>query len=152
MAHESIAPGEGPRERADRRFAEALREVGIPDPRERYRDWLRELRNRDETAFRKALEYFEQQLVPAVADPDSDPFREWTEYGLRLAQRLRPGSVVRVDASGLSRPADANAPLDELVLHLPTSTREKALPIRLPARLSPAQEATVELLVRQEVG
>jgi hypothetical protein len=152
MSEDTVAPAEGSRERADRRFAIALQQAGLPDPRERYREWLRELRARDEGAFRKALEYFEQQLVPTVADPGSDAVAAWTEYGLRLAQRLQSGSAVAIDATGLSRPCDATAPLADLVLHLPSSTREKALPVRLPSRLSPAQEAAYALLVRHELG
>jgi hypothetical protein len=152
MSEHSSAAENGMREEADRRFATALQEAGIPDPRERYRQWLRELRERDEPAFRKALEYYEQHLVPAVANTASDPFAEWTEYGLRLAQRLQRGAAVRIDASGLSHPADGTAPLEDLVLHLPTSTRERALAVRLPAHPSPAQEATCALLVRQELG
>ena len=149
MAEDSTTAADGPRERADRRFAEMLERTGLPDPRDRYRGWLRQLREQDEPAFRMALEYFEQRLVPAVASAESDPVREWTEYGLRLAQRLQPGSPVRIDGSGRSRSADASAPLDELVLHLPTSTREKALPVRIPPLPSAAQQATLQLLVRQ---
>jgi hypothetical protein len=142
---------EGLREQADRRFAEALARTGSPDPRELYREWLKELRVRDEGAFRKALEYFEQELVPAVARPDSDPLDEWTEYGLRLAQRLTPGEAVRIDATGRSRPLDGPAPLEEMVLHLPRSARDRALAVRLPPTPSPAQQAAYELLVDQAV-
>lgn len=151
MPPDGAAPGEGTKERADRRLAEALERSALPDPRERYRDWLRELRSRDEAAFRKALEYYEQQLVSAVAD-GADPVGEWTEYGLRLAQRLRAGAPVAIDETGLSRPCDASAPPEHLVLHLPTSARETALPVRLPPRLSPAQEAAYALLVEQRLG
>ena len=147
MTEESAEPIEEARAAADRRFAELIREAGMPDPRDRYRGWLRELRGQDEAAFRKALEYFDAELVPAVLDPQGDPWRAWTEYGMRLAQRLRAGSPVAIDTTGRSRPADADAPLNDLVLHLPTSTREAALLLRQPARLSPAQEATVGLLV-----
>ncbi|HEX6923981.1 MAG TPA: hypothetical protein VF167_01020 [Longimicrobiaceae bacterium] len=147
MSRESEGEDDDLRAQADRRLADALEQTGLPDPRGRYRNWLRELRARDEAAFRKALEYFEQQLVPTVAQPDSDPVREWTEYGLRLAQRLRDGYPVRIDTTGRSRPTGADAPLEDLILHLPTSVRQPPLVVRLPAKLSRAQEATVELLV-----
>lgn len=148
MTENTAESREALRARADRRFAEALERAGVADPRERYREWLRELRSTDEPAFRKALEYYEGHLLPAVADPPSDPVVEWTEYGLRLAQRLRPGGPVRIDSTGLSHACDATAPPEDLILHLPTSTRERALPVRQPSRLSPAQAATVEVLVR----
>lgn len=151
MAAEHDTSAEGARERADRHLADALERTGLPDPRERYRAWLRELRSRDERAFRLALEYYEEQLVPAVGDARVDPIEAWTEYGLRLAQRLRPGSPVAIDPTGFSRPCDATAGLDQLVLQLPTSARETALPVRLPAQLTPAQAATHTLLVEQDV-
>lgn len=148
MSQQSGSPREDPRAAADRRFAEALEHSGLPDPRDRYRDWLRRLRSQDDAGFRKAVEYFDRQLVAAVAHPTSDPWQEWTRFGMWLAQRLRPGSPVRIDATGRSRPASAeDAPLDELVLHLPDSTREQALAVRMPAELSEAQRATLELLV-----
>jgi hypothetical protein len=152
MARETDAPSQGARDEAERRFAELLQETGAPDPRERYREWLRRLRSLDESDFRKELDHYENQLVPAVARSDSDPLAEWTEYGLRLAQRLVPGAPVRIDASGRSRPCDLPAPLDDLVLHLPTAARELALAVRLPPQLSPAQQAAFELLVEHSLG
>lgn len=147
MSQEPALTREALRQAAERRFAEALEHSGLPDPRDRYRGWLRELRSRDDQGFRKALEYFDRNLVAAVAEPGSDPWREWTAYGMRLAQRLHPGSPVCIDATGRSRPATADAPLEELILHLPSSTRDPALAIRIPASLSEAQQATLELLV-----
>lgn len=152
MAKETKASEEGLREQADRRMAATLEETGMPDPRDRYREWLRELRGRDEGAFRKALEYYEQEIVPRVSSPDSDPLAEWTEYGMRLAQRLRPGATVRIDGSGRSRPCDSPVPYEDLVLQLPTAARDQALAIRLPPRPTPAQDAAFELLVRHSLG
>ena len=147
MSQQSGSPQEDPRAAADRRFAEALEHSGLPDPRNRYRDWLRRLRSQDDAGFRKAVEYFDRQLVSAVADSATDPWQEWTRFGMWLAQRLHPGSPVRIDATGRSRPASPDAALDELILHLPSSTRQPALAIRMPAKLSAAQKATLELLV-----
>src|SRR5690606_41515924 len=62
MSRESEGEDDDLRAQADRRLADALEQTGLPDPRGRYRNWLRELRARDDAAFRKALEYFEQQL------------------------------------------------------------------------------------------
>ena len=149
MSQDATGSVEEARATADRRFAELITHSGLPDPRDRYRGWLRDLRSADETGFRAALEYFDSQLVPAVLHPDGDPWSAWTAYGMRLAARLHPGDAVAIDETGRSRPADATTPLQHLVLHLPASTREAALPIRLPARLSPAQQATMELLVRE---
>src|SRR5690606_2897280 len=123
MSRESEGEDDDLRAQADRRLADALEQTGLPDPRGRYRNWLRELRARDEAAFRKALEYFEQQLVPTVAQPDSDPVRARTEHGLRLAQRLRDRHRVRSDTTGRPRPTGAGAPLEDPILHPPPAVR-----------------------------
>jgi hypothetical protein len=136
------------KELADRRFAEAVRETGSRDPRDFYRTRLREIRDRDESAFREALDYFESVLVPGVAREGSDPIGEWLDYGCFLANLLEPGSPVEIDRSGRSRPYRRPVPTDHLVLHLPTSGRERALAVGLPPELSEAQRATYRLLVR----
>jgi hypothetical protein len=135
------------REQAEQRFVRALRESGARDPRDFYRERLRQLRGRDERGFRRALEHFEQVLTPAVAREDSDPLAEWLDYGCLLAQLLEPGTPVRIDPSGRSWPYARPVPRDDLVLHLPTSGKTNALAVGLPPELSPAQRATFSLLV-----
>lgn len=142
---------EGLRSAADRRIAEALAATGVPDPRDRYRGWLRELRSRDEGAFREALAHYEQELVPTVAGGSADPLAAWTRYGLRLAERLMPGEAVRIDESGRSRPLNGAPVPTELVLHLPRATRERALAVHIPSAPSPAQRAAYALLVEHAV-
>lgn len=138
--------------RADERFARAIAASGARDPRDFYRERLRELRARDETAYARAVDYYENRLLPAVARDDSDPVAEWLEYGRVLAQLTVDGTPTQVDPSGRSHPYAPPVPPDHLVLHLPTSTRERALVIGLPAQLSPAQRATYELLVKGSLG
>jgi len=140
------------KDRADERFADALRSTGARDPREFYRDRLRELRGRDERAFAQALDYYDNRLLPAVAADGSDPVAEWVEYGRILAQLTADGQTVQIDPTGCSLPYSPPVPLDHLILHLPTATREPALVIGLPTQLSPAQRATYELLVKGSLG
>ena len=135
--------------RAERRFADAVEAAGARDPREFYRSLLKELRERHEPSFREALAYYERTLIPTVAADGSDPLGEWLEYGRVLAQLRVDGQTVQIDPTGFSRPYRRPVPHDALVLHLPTSTREPALPIGIPPRLSPAQRASFELLVRE---
>lgn len=140
------------RERADRRFERALRETGARDPRDFYREQLRALRERDEHAFRKALHHFEHELTPRVAEDGSDPVAEWLEYGRLLATLLADGRTVQVDVTGRALDYAPPVPLDHLVLHLPTTTRERAVTVGLPPTLSPAQRATYDLLVSGAQG
>lgn len=152
MTIEGIPAGEDHRTLAEAHTAAALARTGIPDPRGRYRVWLRALREQNQSGFQEALALFERQIEPGVAADDSDPIALWTRYGLRLATLLEPGSAVRVDGEGRSRPCEEEAPLDELVLHLPTSQRRPALPVRIPAEPTAAQTATLDLLVRHLEG
>jgi hypothetical protein len=138
--------------RADERFAQALQATGARDPRDFYRDRLRELRGRDERAYARALDYYQTRLLPAVAAEGSDPVAEWLEYGRVLAELVTPGQARQIDPTGLAHPYAPPVPLDHLVLHVPTSAREPALVVGLPTQLSPAQRATYELLVKGSLG
>jgi hypothetical protein len=141
---------EDQRKRADERFQEALARDGGRDPREYYRERLRQLRESDESAFRRALEHYEKRLVPAVARADTDPLAEWLDYGRVLAELTSPGRTMSIDPSGRAHPYARPVAPDRLVLHLPTSAREPAILVGLPTALSPAQRATYALLVKGE--
>jgi hypothetical protein len=135
------------RERADQRFQQALEQTGARDPREFYRKRLRELKAQDPEAFRRAVEYHDTRLVPTVAADGSNPLAEWLEYGRFLATLVAAGRTVQVDLTGRASEYAPPVPTDRLVLHLPTDTRQPALAVGLPAKLSPAQRATYALLV-----
>ncbi|HEU0013945.1 MAG TPA: hypothetical protein VFQ45_09695 [Longimicrobium sp.] len=140
------------RARADERFQAALQASGARDPREFYREQLRALRAGDRQAYDRALEYYEERLIPAVAAEGSDPLGEWLEYGRVLASLSLPGRTVQIDASGVAADYARPVPPDALVLHLPEQPARAALPLGLPPRLSPAQRATYDLLVKQSQG
>jgi hypothetical protein len=144
--------GDEIRRRADRRFDEALEREGARDPRDFYRGQLSELRERDREGYGRALAYFQERLIPAVAEETGDPLAEWLEYGCLLANLLVEGAAVQIDPTGRSWPYAPPVPRDHLVLHLPTSTREAAVAVGLPATLSAAQRATYDLLVRRKAG
>lgn len=138
--------------RADARFDRAREEAGARDPRDFYRQRLRELKDRDPDAFRRAVDYYERTLIPKVADEQFDPLAEWLEYGRMLAELTAPGETVQIDPSGLASPYAPPVPVDRLVLHLPASGRERAIPVGLPPDLSAAQRATFDLLVSRKTG
>ena len=137
------------RARADARFAQALEAAGARDPRDFYRKQLVELKAADAAAYRRALAYYEQELIPAVARDDSDPMAEWLEYGRVLATLAGPGRTVQIDASGLASDYARPVPPDALVLHLPERTTARAIVVGIPTALSPAQRASFDLLVKQ---
>ena len=130
---------------ADLRLAEALAERGARDPRDFYRERLRELKRVDTDAYEQAVAYYRDTLLPEVAS-GFDPLAAWMEYGRRLAASLAPGRTVTIDATGRSAPYEGPSP-DALVLHLPDAKGTRALLVGLPAEPSPAQRATYDVLV-----
>lgn len=135
-------------EQADRVFEEALRASGSRDPREFYRDRLRELKTSNPDAYRDAVEYYNGTLIPEVASGKSDPLQSWLEYGCRLAEWVVPGRAVTVDPTGRRHACAWPVPTDHLLLHVPGAKGGRALVVGLPPELSSAQWATYELLVR----
>jgi len=140
------------RERADLRLEAELRETGANDPRGAYRALLRELRERDEAAYAIAVRDFQESVLEPIARGEEGAVRIWLEFGIRLAARLHPGRSVVVDPAGRARPieslsADSGGnPPEGLVLHLPDDRRVRAVPVGLPPRISPAQQATLDVL------
>jgi hypothetical protein len=120
------------RDEADRRFVEALKESDARDPRDFYRDALRELRKVNPGGYDQAVNHFQEVLIPGIAKGDSEPLRAWRDYGRLIAELTAPGR---------------DAPMDRLVLHIPNNKSGKALLVALPPEPSPAQRATYDLLV-----
>lgn len=131
---------------ADRRLEAVLAETGARDPRDYYRDRLRELKRVNALGYEDAIRHYHETLVPDVASGRAAPLAAWTEYGRRLAEALAPGRTVSVDESGRAHPYEAPDP-ERLVLHLPSDAGARALLVGLPASLSPAQRATFDVLV-----
>ena len=59
--------------RADRLLEEALERTGARDPRDYYRERLRELKQRDEQGYERAVQHYREVLVPAIAVDGEDP-------------------------------------------------------------------------------
>lgn len=133
--------------RADARLEEALAAEGARDPREFYRERMRDLKRADPDAYGRAVAYYRDTLLPAVAG-DAEPLEAWTEYGRVLTEALAPGRTYAIDGTGRARAYAAPAPRDHLVLHVPDDKASRALLVGLPADLTPAQRATYDVLVQ----
>jgi hypothetical protein len=133
-------------DRADRVLEEALQATGARDPREFYRERLRELRQANPDGYQAAVSYYRDTLIPAVANGTSPALDAWTEYGRVLAEALTPGRTVSIDETGLAHPYEGPGEA-RLVLHIPAGTGGRALLVGLPPELSPAQRATFDVLV-----
>lgn len=131
---------------ADRALEAALEASGARDPRDFYRERLRELKRVDPEAYETSVRYYGETLIPQVASGASDALAAWTEYGRRLAAALAPGRAVTIDETGRARPFERLEP-NALVLHLPDQTGSRALLVGLPPELSDAQRAAYDVLV-----
>ncbi|HEX9887772.1 MAG TPA: hypothetical protein VGA70_14840 [Longimicrobiales bacterium] len=133
-------------ERADRILDEAIQASGARDPREFYRERLRELKQTDVTAYDRAVAHYRDVLVPGVARGDLEPLTAWTEYGRTLAELEAPGRTVVIDGTGRARPYEPPADRDALILHLPDEARHLARVVSLPPELTTAQRASYDWL------
>jgi hypothetical protein len=132
--------------RADELFEAALIASGIRDPREFYRDRLRELKEANPDGYGEAVAYYRDELIPSIADRARNPVEAWQDYGLRLASWTSPGHAVEIDETGRSHAHAPPAATGRLVLHLPDG-KGRAIVVGLPADLTEAQRATYDLLV-----
>ena len=133
---------------ADRLLVEALNASGERDPRDYYRDQLKELKESNPERYDAAIEYYRNKLIPLVASGEEEPIVAWMEYGRFLAKSLMPGQTVSIDPSGESHPYEPTTASGQLVLHIPESGKGgRAILVGLPSELSPAQRATYDVLV-----
>jgi hypothetical protein len=130
--------------RADKALEDALAEAGARDPREFYRERLRELKESNPEGYQVAVRYYRETLLPSIVD-GAPPLDAWTEYGRTLAETATPGRTVSIDSTGLSIPYEG-PDLDRLHLHIPEG-KGRALLVGLPRELTPAQRATYDVLV-----
>lgn len=129
-------------EEADRALQAALERDGIADPRGPLRDRLRGLRG---TAhFDRVVAHYQEVLLPGVAEGTLRPLAAWLDYA-RLVAAVVPGRETAVDAEG--REGDAASDPAVLLLHVPEEKGAPVTPLRVPADPSPAQRATLALLV-----
>jgi hypothetical protein len=131
--------------KADQKLEAALEAHGARDPREFYRERLRDLKEADAAAYEQAVTYYRDTLIPSIADESAEPLDAWTEYGRRLAVALAPGRTVRIDETGRAHPYERPSRTD-LVLQLPDG-KGRAVLVALPSTLTPAQRATYDVLV-----
>lgn len=134
------------RSRADARLDSALEHSPFRDPRPFYRRVLKQLRARDRDALDRAVRHYEDELIPAVAG-DGDPLALWLDYGRLLARLAGSGRTLEVDASGRASPVGDDPGAGGLLLHLPDDVAAPAVVLRCPRDATPAQDASIELLV-----
>jgi len=138
--------------RAEARTEQALAESAFHDPRDAYRDRLRNLRKLSPSAYSAAVQYYEETLLPTLLDEATDPLVAWIEYGRRLGQLTSAGRVVSIDATGRAEDYQSLNDPPVLVLHLPEDTAVDALALAVPRAMTDAQHATFDLLINRARG
>jgi hypothetical protein len=139
------------RSRAEARLQEAAERLGLNDPRPAYRERLRVLREQHPDAFSRAIAHYESAVLPALVEA-TDPLAVWTAYGGFLARLTAEGSAYRVDASGRSLPFRPPVARGELVLFLPNDGAADVLVMAMPDATTPAQAATIDLLIKRKLA
>lgn len=139
------------RNAADRNLTTAAANLGLADPRPAFRERLRILKDNHPDAFASALRHYESGVLPAISG-GGDVLEVWVQYGETIAALTAPGRMVRVDATG--RAEKYAAPVQEaaLVLHVPDQNDAPVLVTIAPVSPTPAQQATLDLLVHGRLG
>lgn len=133
------------RARAEARLQEAAAGLGLADPRPPLRGRLRQLREADTEAFTRAIRHYEAEVLPQLAEGEA--VGAWLEYGRFVGQLTAAGRLVAVDAAGRAVPCRPPLHRGSLVLFLPDDTAAAVLVVAAPLEGTPAQRATLTLLV-----
>jgi hypothetical protein len=136
---------------ADARLAAAADRLRFADPRPAYRERLRALKDRQPDAFARALEHYEDTVLPALASGD-DAMAVWIEYGATIAAFTATGRLVAIDATGRSTPFAKPVGESLLVLHIPDDNAAPVFIAAAPLQPTPAQQATLDLLTGNRVA
>ncbi len=131
---------------ADACFSKALAAAGARDPRDYYRDGLRELKRFNADGYGEAVAYYRKKLIPSIAQGDAEPLEAWRTYGLLIARLTSPGRTVAVDPRGHARAYEPPAEVGDMILHLPSAKGARVFVVGLPPNPSDAQTATCDWL------
>jgi hypothetical protein len=135
---------------AEHRLAEAAAARGLDDPRPPLRDRLRLLRDRQPEDFDRAVAHYERQVLPGLAA--GEPLDAWLEYARFLGLLTADGRLMVVDDAGAATPFRPPLAPGALVLFLPDDPAADPFIAAAPLRPSPAQRATIDLLVHRRLA
>jgi hypothetical protein len=137
---------------AERRLTEAATALQLADPRPALRERLKLLRESQPDPFRQAVAHYEAEVLPRLAA--EDPLPAWLDYARFVGQLSSNGRITAIDATGLAstlKPSAPPAPAT-LVLFLPEDNAADPLVALAPLTPSPAQQATLTLLVSRKLS
>jgi hypothetical protein len=138
------------RAHAEARLEAAAAALSIADPRPALRERLRLLRDTQPDLFRRAIEHYDAAVLPALAG--TDPIVAWLEYGGYVGQLTANGRLTAVDPAGRAVPYRPPPGAGVVFLFLPEDNAVGALLVAAPLQPSPAQQATIKLLVDRKLS
>ena len=139
------------RARADRNLRNAAEALNLADPRPAYRERLRMLKEDRPEAFARALRHYEEVVMPVISS-EGDVIEAWIQYGSTIAAFTAPGRLLYVDETGYASRYAPPVRQGSLVLHVPDDNSAAVLVAVAPSVPTPAQQATLDLLVNQSLG
>jgi hypothetical protein len=141
------------RTRAEARLTEAAAALQLADPRGPLRARLKQLREEQPETFGRAVAHYEEVVLPALAEgDDGDAIAVWLEYGRWIGQLSSNGRLAAIDGTGRAAACKPPLPPASLVLFLPEDHAAAAFVAVAPLEPTPAQQATVELLVNRKLA
>jgi hypothetical protein len=139
------------RARADHSLTTAAEALDLADPRPAYRERLRRLKDANPEGFDRALRHYEDVVLPEVANGDGS-IEAWVQYGAFLASLSAPGRLMQIDPNGTAMRYSAPVARGALILHVPDDNSAPVLTAVAPIAPTPAQQATIDLLVNGSLG
>jgi hypothetical protein len=138
------------RAQAEQRLTEAAAGLRLMDPRPPLRARLKQLRERQPDAFTHAVAHYEQHVLPRLAE--EDPVPVWLEYARYTGQLSANGRLITIGDDGAATTFKSPIAPGALVLFLPEDTTVSAFIAAQPIDPTPAQKASVELLIEGRLG
>jgi len=139
------------KKRADGLLEAGLAERGLSDARSAFRVLLRDLKARDTALFDRAASYYSETVVPRVAG-GADAVETWIDYGGFIGSLGETGELMSIDRTGRAGRYAAPLRTGDLVLFVPDGGRNGAFAVVSPIEPSPAQAATLDLLVEGKLS
>jgi hypothetical protein len=135
---------------AEARLEHAAAALELSDPRPPYRERLRHLREVHPAAFQRAVDYYENDVLPAMTAGDA--IAAWLDYARVLASTTAEGALHVIDETGRAALYNSQLSPRSLVLFIPEDTSEAVLVAAQPLQVSRPQQATLDLLVGRKLA
>jgi hypothetical protein len=137
---------------AETRLTDAAAALRLADPRPRLRERLKQLREERADSFNRAVEHYEQAVLPRLAAEEQEPLSVWLEYARFIGQSTANGRLLAIGDDGAAAAFRPPVAPGVLFLFVPDDNAVPAFIAAQPLQPSPAQLATIDLLVGRRLA